>query len=412
MSNRRAVITGIGIVSPLGSNVNTFWENIKAGKSGIRNLTKFDPKNIYCHIVGEVSGFDTSFIPDKERKRMDDFSLFALGAAVEAVNNSGIDLNKINPYRRGVIIGNGSGGVRTLESLFRELPAEDGSFNRLSPFSVPKYIGNIAASNIAIRYGMNGVNFGVNSACASSGHAIGLALDYIRNGKADMFIVGGTEAAITPTGLQSFCSARALSSRNDNPSAASRPFDRDRDGFVMSEGSAILVVEEEKMARARNANIYAEISGSAFTCDAYHITQPSGDGAVNTMKLALEDAMLDSRDIQYIHAHGTSTEVGDVIETESIKRVFNGLSDKLMVSATKSMTGHMIGAAGAMGAAVCALSIRDKVIAPTTNYENPDPRCDLDYVPNQTREIQIYRCLSNSFGFGGQNASLVLERYD
>ncbi len=405
----KAVVTGIGVVSSVGIRVENFWKSLINGKSGIKKLTRFDPKSIYSKIAGEVD-FNPDFLDNRDLKRMDNFSLYSLGAANYALSDSGLDIDSVDPFKRGVIIGNGAGGLSTLESSILRLHS-DKNYKRVGPFDVPKYIGGSAASNIAMSFGLQGPSLCVNSSCASSGHALGFALDFIRSQRAEIVLAGGSEAVITPIGLQGFCSARALSSRNDEPEKASRPFDRERDGFVMSEGSVVLVIESEELAKRRDAEIYCELKGSGFSCDAYHITDPNGKGAETAMRLALKDACVGLEEVDYVHAHGTSTKKGDIIETKAIKEVFGGLAYNLMISSTKSMTGHMIGAAGAAGAAVCALGIKSGIIPPTINYEYKDPECDLDYVPNTAREKEVRVCLNNSFGFGGQNACLVLSKY-
>ena len=410
---RRAVITGMGVVSPLGSELNAFWQRIRAGQSGIRRITKFDCAAFESQIAGEVVEFEPDkFVPKKDQRRMDEFSLFAMAAAKLAMADSGLDLKAEAPERMGAIVGSGIGGLRTLE-IQHSILKERGP-SRCSPFMIPEMIINIAGGLIAIEYNLKGPNYAVVSACASATHSIGDALRLIQRGDAEVMLTGGTEASVSELGVGGFCALRALSTaRNNEPEKASRPFDKNREGFVIADGAAILVVEELEHARKRGARIYAEISGFGMTCDAFHMTAPTddGEGAARAMKLAMQDAQLKPEDVDYINAHGTSTELNDKIETKAIKTAFGERARKLMVSSTKSMTGHMLGAAGGIETVVCALALRDGVIPPTINYETPDPDCDLDYVPNTARQAAVQACLNNSFGFGGHNACLALKKF-
>jgi len=409
---RRVVITGIGVVSPLGSDLRSFWERIKGGYSGIRCIKKFDASAFASQIAGEVIEYDVnSFVPPKEQRRMDEFSLYAVGAAKMAITDSGMDTSSEAPERIGVIVGSGIGGLQTLETQHSILT--DKGPSRCSPFMIPQMILNIASGLIAIEYNLKGPNYAVVSACATGAHAIGDALRIIHKNDADVMVAGGAEASVCRLGLAGFCAMRALSTRNDEPETASRPFDANRDGFVMADGAAVVVMEEMERAKKRGARIYCEVAGLGATCDAYHITAPceDGEGAARAMKLAMDDAGLTPADIGYINAHGTSTQLNDKVETRAIKAVFgDDLARKVMVSSSKSMTGHMLGAAGGIETVVCAMALRDGVIPPTINYETPDPECDLDYVPNTARETRIQACLNNSFGFGGHNACLSLKR--
>ena len=408
---KRAVVTGMGVVSPLGSELGIFWENLKKGVSGIRRIEAFDPSEYSSQIAGEVVGFDAgAFISPKEQRRLDLFSQYALGAVKMAMHDSGLDLASETPERMGVIVGSGIGGLQTLQAQHTILTNRGPS--RCSPFMIPQMISNIAAGLIAIEHNLKGPNYSVVSACATGAHSIGGAQRILERGDADVMVAGGAEAAVCELGVAGFSNMKALSRRNDEPQRASRPFDLDRDGFVIADGAAIVVMEELERARARGARIYCEVSGFGSTCDAYHMTAPSdsGDGATRAMKLAIEDAGLNCEDIDYVNAHGTSTKLNDKIETKAIK---NALGEenarKVMISSSKSMTGHTLGAAGGLETIACALAIRDGVVPPTANYETPDPECDLDYVPNTAREAPVKACLNNSFGFGGHNACLVLS---
>jgi 3-oxoacyl-[acyl-carrier-protein] synthase II len=413
MNNKRVVITGIGVVSPIGNSKAEFWSSIINGRGGIGPITKFDVSEHTSKIAGEVKNFDASqLLNSKESRRMDGFVQYALVAADEAIKDSKLNLEAENPQRIGCLVASGIGGLTTIEEQHKIL-LEKGA-KRVSPFLIPMLIVNMAPGQIAISYNLKGPNFSVVTACASSNHGLGEAYRIIQNGKADVMVAGGTENAITPLGLAGFCSAKALSTRNDDPEHASRPFDKDRDGFIMAEGAAILVLESLEHALARKANIVAEIVGYGATCDAYHITAPDPEakGAISSMELTLEDAGLSADEVDYINAHGTSTILNDKIETKAIKTVFKEHAKKLMISSTKSMTGHMLGAAGAIEAAVTALALKEGIIPPTINYSVPDPDCDLDYTPNQAKKTDFNVALSNSLGFGGHNATIALKKYN
>ncbi len=412
MSKKRVVVTGLGVISPVGSGKEKFWENLIAGNSGIGPITKFDASEMPTRIAGEVKDFNVlDFIDKKEARRMDLFTQYAVSAAKMAVNDSKLDLEKVDLTRVGVILGSGIGGISTLEEQHKVLLEKGPS--RVSPFMTPMMIVNMAAGQISIHLGAKGPNFTVVTACASGTNAIGDAFKYIQRGDADIVLTGGTESSITPLSFAGFCSMKALSTRNDEPTKASRPFDKKRDGFVMGEGSAILVLESLEHALKRNASIYAEVLGYAATADAHHITAPApdGEGAARAMALAIQDAQIKPSDIDYINAHGTSTELNDKYETLAIKDVFGEASKNVLISSTKSMTGHLLGAAGAIELAAVCLAIKDDIVPPTINYEYPDPDCDLDYVPNKARKKVINYAMSNSLGFGGHNASIVLSKF-
>jgi 3-oxoacyl-[acyl-carrier-protein] synthase II len=408
---RRVVVTGLGLVSPLGTGVEKNWQAVLEGRSGIRKITRFATDGFASRIAGEVPDFKAEdFIDAKEIKKMDLFIQYALGAAAMAVEDSGLKIEGEFAEEVGVIIGVGLCGLDTIEVTHKALL--DGGPRKISPFFIPKVISNLAAGHIAIRYGAKGVNWTPTSACASGTHAIGEAFHLIRRGMQDAVIAGGAESVITPLGVGGFSSMKALSTRNDEPERASRPFDKERDGFVVGEGSGVLILEEREQALKRGAKIYAEVIGYAANGDAYHMTAPSpeGEGAARCMRLALKDAGIAPSDIDYINAHGTSTEYNDANETTAIKTVFGEQAAKLPVSSTKSMTGHLLGAAGAVEGVYSVLALRDGVLPPTINYENPDPACDLDYVPNKARKAAIEVALSNSFGFGGTNACAIFRR--
>src|SRR3989440_7656280 len=409
---RRVVVTGIGLVTPLGIGNEPTWQGILAGKSGIGPITRFDAKELPGRIAGEVKGFDPSqFMDRKEARRNDLFIQFGLAATKLALQDAGLPLDKPLGERCGVIVGSGMGGLGTLEET--HLTAVNKGHRRVTPFFIPSIIVNLVGGQISIRYGASGVNYAPVSACATGNHAIGESMRHIQHGDVDVVITGGAEATITLLGISGFTAARAVSERNDAPEKASRPFDKDRDGFVAGEGSGILILEELEHARARGARIYCELTGYAATADAYHITNPSGLGAERAMKLALDDAGLEPEAVQYVNAHGTSTPVGDIAEVKAIKKVFGDWAKKgLMVSSTKSMTGHLLGAAGGVEAAFSALALYHGIIPPTINVENQDPECDLDVVPNKAREVPIRIALSNSFGFGGTNAVVALQRFE
>ncbi len=414
MSRRRVVITGIGIVSPLGSDLDQFWERVKEGKSGIRRIQGFDASQLPSQIAGEVAEFDLdAFIPKKEQRRMDPFSHYAMGAAQLTVNDAGLDMSKEDPTRIGVIVGSGIGGLQTLEEQHAILMTKGPT--RCSPFMIPGMISNIAPGLIAIKHGMKGPNYSVISACATGVHCVGDAMRFVRTGEADVMLAGGTEAAVCPLGMAGFCSMKALSIRNDEPERASRPFEADRTGFVMSEGAAIVVLEELEHATKRGAKIYCELAGFGATCDAFHMTAPAegGEGAARAMNMAMSDASLTGADIDYVNAHGTSTKLNDKNETAAIKAALGeDRAREIMVSSSKSMTGHLLGAAGGIETAICALTLKNNIVTPTINYETPDPECDLDYVPNTARETKIRACLNNSLGFGGHNAVLCLKSFE
>ncbi|MHB0975910.1 MAG: beta-ketoacyl-ACP synthase II [Candidatus Aquicultorales bacterium] len=411
--HRRVVVTGMGPVTPLGIGNEAYWTGLVGGVSGIDTISLFDPSSCSSHIGGEVKEFEiTEYIEAKEARRMDRFCHFAVAGARIAMEDSGLVINDDNADQVGVIIGSGIGGLRSLEDQHRLLN-EKGP-RRVSPFLVPMMIADLAAGNVSMMLGAKGPNFCTVTACASGSHAIGEAFHTVRRGDADAVISGGAEAPVTPLGVAAFCAARALSTRNDQPQKASRPFDLDRDGFVIGEGAGILVLEELEHARKRGAKIHAELVGYGATADAYHITQPDpeGRGAVNAMKRAIALAGIEPEDVDYINAHGTSTEVGDIAETKAIKSLFGSGAPKVAVSSTKSMTGHLLGAAGAIEAIACVLSIERGAIPPTINLDNPDPACDLDYVPNNAREKDVTYALSNSFGFGGHNVSLLFRKFE
>lgn len=409
---RRVVITGMGTVNPLAKDVPSYWKALCRGQSGIRPIEQFDTSEFKVHFGGEVKGFDpTGVIPAKSAKRLDRFTQFALVAADEAVKDSGLAFDKEDPFRCGTIIGCGIGGLNEFEEQ-KTRQLNDGP-SRISPFVIPKMIANAAPGNISIHFGLRGPNTAVATACASAANAVGDALRTIQFGYADVMISGGTEAAITQMGLGGFISARALSSRNDAPEKASRPFDKDRDGFILSEGAGILILEELEHAKKRGANIYGELLGCGATADAHHITapHPEGLGAIHAMKFALKDAKIDPDEVGYVNAHGTSTELGDVAETNAIKTVFGHHAKKLAISSTKSMIGHLLGASGGVELIACLMSLRSGVIHPTINQEIADPLCDLDYVPNHARETRINYAISNSFGFGGHNCCVAVGAF-
>jgi 3-oxoacyl-[acyl-carrier-protein] synthase II len=414
MSRRRVVITGLGCVTALGESVDELFGALCEGKSGISNIESFDVTEYPVKFGGEIKGFEvTKYVDQRESKRMDRFTQFAMAAANQAINDTGLDFSKEEPFRTGAIVGTGIGGISEIEE--QHIRLLNGGPKKVSPFCVPRLMGNAASGNIAIRYGLQGPNICVVSACASGSHAIGEAFCNIICARSDIMIAGGTEAALTPVGLASFCAARSLSTRNADPAAASRPFDKDRDGFVLSEGAGILVLEEENHAKARGAKIYAELLGYAATDDGYHITAPlpNGEGAAKTMELALIDGGLDKEEIDYINAHGTGTELNDIAESAAIRTVFGDHAYKVAVSSTKSCLGHLLGAAGAVELIVCVKVINESVIPPTINLENQDERCDLkmDYVPLKLRERKVNVAMSNSLGFGGHNSCLVVGVY-
>jgi 3-oxoacyl-[acyl-carrier-protein] synthase II len=408
--DRRVVVTGLGLVTPLGTGVEKNWEALMAGRSGIGPITRFDASDYPTKIAGEVPDFEPlDWIEKKDVRKMDLFIQYAMGAAEQAMRQSGLQITEDNADDVGVLVGVGIGGLCTIEE--NHLIFLDSRLKRITPFFIPKLISNLAPGQISIRYGARGANFSTTSACASGSHAIGEAYRMIRAGYLNAAITGGAEAAITSLGVGGFIAMRALSTRNENPGAASRPFDRERDGFVMSEGAASLILEEREGAIARGAKILAEVVGYATNADAYHITSPSpeGQGAAKCMQRCLEDGDLDLHEVDYINAHGTSTPQGDIAETQAIKKVFGEHAARIAVSSTKSMTGHTLGAAGAIESAYTVLAIANSAIPPTINYEYPDPECDLDYVPNRSRPARIRLALKNSFGFGGTNTTVAFR---
>jgi 3-oxoacyl-[acyl-carrier-protein] synthase II len=412
MDKRRVVITGVGMITPLGIGVEQSWSGLLAGRSGIGKITQFDAANFPTRIAGEVAGFNPEeYIEPKEIKKMDRFIHFALAAAQMAMNDSGLKITDENAERAGVIVGSGIGGLRSIEH-YHSVLLEKGP-RRITPFFIPMLVVNLASGQISIRFGAKGPNSAVATACATGSHAIGDAFKIIQRGDADAMIAGGTEAVITPLGIGGFNAMKALSTRNDEPEKASRPFDMDRDGFIMGEGAGVVILESLETALERGAGIYAEIVGYGMAADAYHITAPSpnGEGAARCMKMALKDAGVDPGVVNYINAHGTSTKAGDEIETSAIKTVFGEYAYKIPVSSTKSMTGHLLGAAGGVESVISVLSIKDDIIPPTINLDTPDPECDLDYVPNQARRTTVNYALSNSFGFGGTNACLLFRKF-
>jgi len=412
-SERRVVVTGLGLVSPVGLDVPSSWENILAGKSGIQNITHFDIEPFSVHFGGPIYGFNIEdYISKKDSRKMDAFIHYGIGAAVQAVKDSGLEITEENAKRVGVAIGSGIGGVTGIENGYGAYLK--GGPRKISPFFVPANIINMVAGNVSIMFGMKGPNISIVSACSTGAHNIGDAMRMIQYGTVDAMLAGGADMTTSPTGLGGFAAARALSTRNDDPQAASRPWDKDRDGFVLSDGSGILMLEEYEHAKARGAKIYCELAGSAMNSDAFHMTSPSpnGEGAADCMLMALDDAGLNIEDVSYVNAHGTSTPAGDVAETMALKRAFGDHAYKMAVSSTKSMTGHMLGAAGGAEALFTVLSLRDQVLPPTINLDNPDEKCDLDYVPHTARDCKMKVAMSNSFGFGGTNGTLVFKLLD
>ena len=412
MSRRRVVVTGLGVLAPNGNDVDTFWDALINGRTGIGPITRFDASRHKVQIAGEVKGFDPTVVMDrKELRRNDGFVHYAVYVALQAAASAALDVSQLNAERVGVIFGSGIGGISTLEAQSKVL-LEKGP-DRLSPFLIPMMICDMSAGMVSIKLGAKGPNYTTVSACASAAHAIGEATRKIQYGDADVMVTGGTECSVTPISIGGFAAARALALRNDEPERASRPFDADRNGFVLGEGAGAIVLEELEHARTRGVQILGEVLGLGFTGDAYHITDmaPGGEGGVRAMQLALGDAGLNATDIDYVNAHGTSTIVGDVQETAAIKTAF-AEHEGLVVSSTKSMTGHLLGAAGAVESVACLLALRHGVVPPTVNYETPDPECELDCVPNEARELPLRYALNNSFGFGGHNAALVFGRFE
>ncbi|KPL19508.1 MAG: 3-oxoacyl-ACP synthase [candidate division Zixibacteria bacterium SM23_81] len=409
----RVVVTGMGALTPTGLTVQDYWQTLLKGQDGIGPVTYFDASDFTSQIVGELKGFEPSaYFNPKEARRFDPFVQYALAATTEAIADSGLDLDALDKSRAGVIVSSGIGGIATLEKQHSTLLNRGPG--KISPFFIPMMISDMAPGQISIQYGFKGPNYTTVSACASAGHAIGDAYRILQRGDADVMIAGGTEATITPLALAGFCAMQALSTRNDEPHRASRPFDAQRDGFVMGEGAGILVLETLNHAQARGASIHGELVGCAYTADAYHITAPApgGEGAARVMKLALEDAELNPQDVDYINAHGTSTPLNDKFETAAIKTVFGEHAHNVPISSTKSMIGHLLGAAAGVELIAALMSIRDEMIHPTVNYEHPDPECDLDYVPNESRKCPVRVAISNSFGFGGHNVTLVVRKFE
>ncbi|HZT63038.1 MAG TPA: beta-ketoacyl-ACP synthase II [Burkholderiales bacterium] len=411
MSRRRVVVTGLGIISPIGNTVADAWSNALAGKSGIGRITRFDPSAVSSQIAGEVKDFDVAaYLAPKEARRMDRFIHFGIAAGVQALKDSGLEVTDANAPRIGVNIGSGIGGLPMIEETHNDVLK--GGPRKISPFFIPSTIINMISGNLSIMHGLKGPNLAMVTACTTSAHCIGESGRLIEYGDCDVMVAGGAESAITLLTVGGFSSARALSTRNDDPGTASRPWDKDRDGFVLAEGAGVVVLEELEYAKRRGARIYAELAGYGMSGDAYHMTAPqeSGDGAARCMDNALRNAGLNREDIDYINAHGTSTPLGDLAETVAVKRCFGDHAKKLAVSSTKSMTGHLLGAAGGVEAVFSVLAIRDQVAPPTANLANQDPACDLDYVPNAARRMPIRAALSNSFGFGGTNGTLIFRR--
>ena len=413
MSKRRVVVTGLGVVTPLGNNVADTWRNVLEGKSGIALIEHFDTSAFSVRIGGSIRNFDVeAYIPRKDVKKMDPFIHYGMAAGLQAVQDSGLEITEENAPRIGVAVGSGIGGLPGIEKG-TQIFLHEGP-RRISPFYVPSNIINMISGQLSIRLGAKGPNIAIVTACTTGTHNIGDAARIIEYGDADAMIAGGAEMATAPTGLAGFANARALSTRNDDPQGASRPWDRDRDGFVLSDGAGVMVLEELEFARRRGARIYAEIVGYGMSGDAYHMTLPAktGDGAIRCMQSALRNAGINPEQVDYVNAHGTSTPAGDVIESNAIKQVFGAHARQLAISSTKSMLGHQLGAAGGVEAVFCALVLRDQVVPPTINLHNPDPECDLDYVPHRSREMRVDVVLSNSFGFGGTNGTLIFRRPD
>ena len=411
MSRRRVVVTGLGIVSPVGIGVEAAWKNIVAGKSGVTRITRFDPSGLTSQIAAEVNDFDVAnYLPAKEARRVDRFIHFGLAASIEAIKDSGLDVTAANAERIGVVIGSGIGGLPMIEDTHKEV-LKSGT-RRISPFFIPGTIINMVSGNLSIMYGLKGPNLAIVTACTTAAHCIGDAGRLIEYGDADVMIAGGAEACVSTLVVGGFCAARALSTRNDDPATASRPWDVGRDGFVLGEGAGVVVLEEYEFAKARGARIYCELAGYGMSADAHHMTAPceDGEGAARCMTNALRNAGLNADQIDYVNAHGTSTELGDLAETVAIKRCFGEHAKRLAVSSTKSMTGHLLGAAGGVEAVFSVLALEHQVAPPTINLFEQDARCDLDFVPNTARDMRMHAALSNSFGFGGTNGTLVFRR--
>jgi 3-oxoacyl-[acyl-carrier-protein] synthase II len=409
----RVVVTGLGVVSPVGLNVSDFWKSLCEGRGGVGRITRFDASGFATRIAAELKGFNPeNYMDRKDAKRTDAFAQYGIAAATEAVRDAKLDLESMDRKRMGVIIGTGIGGIETFENQHAILLEKGPS--RVSPFFIPMMIGDMAAGQVSMKFLAKGPNFATVSACASGAHAIGDAFRILQKGDADVMIAGGSEATVTPMAIAGFCSMKAMSTRNDEPEIASRPFDKERDGFVMGEGAGIVILETLRHALARGARIYSEMAGYAATADAYHVTAPApdGEGAARAMKLALLDAGLPPESVQYINAHGTSTPLNDKLETVAVKTVFGDHARELVLVSTKSMTGHLLGAAGGIEFAACTLSIRDSIIPPTINYKFPDEECDVDCVPNEARRQEVIVAMSNSLGFGGHNTSLVIKKFE
>ncbi|MFH1664955.1 MAG: beta-ketoacyl-ACP synthase II [Candidatus Omnitrophota bacterium] len=417
ISKRRVVLTGVGLVTPVGNNIDDFWDAVVNGKTGAARLTAFDPSPFNSHIAAEIKNFDAlKYMTPKQDKRLDPFVKYAIAAAKMAFEDSGLSHTEFERERAGVYIGSGIGGLHTIEAeheKYLKAADEKKAASKMSPFLIPMLIVNMASGVVSIELGLKGPNSAAVTACATASHSIGDAFKIIQRGEAEIMVAGGSEAAITKMGFGGFCALKALSTRNDDPEKASRPFDRERDGFVMGEGAAVVVIEELGYAVKRGAHIYCEVIGYGMSGDAYHMTapDPEGSGAIRCMKAALKDAGINPKDVNYVNAHGTSTLLNDKMETAAIKAVFGEYAYKLAVSSTKGVTGHMLGATGAAELIACAKAIENKVIPPTINYEYPDPDCDLDYVPNTAREAEVNVAISNSLGFGGHNVTLVVRKF-
>ncbi|AOJ99727.1 MULTISPECIES: beta-ketoacyl-ACP synthase II [Burkholderia] len=409
MSRRRVVVTGLGLISPVGNNVADGWANLVAGKSGIATVTKFDASNLACHFAGEVKGFNVEeYIPAKEARGMDTFIHYGIAAGVQAIRDSGLEVNEANAERIGVLVGSGIGGLPMIEDTHQTYV--DRGPRRISPFFVPGSIINMISGHLSIMFGLKGPNLAAVTACTTGLHSIGLAARLIQAGDADVMVAGGAESTVSPLGIGGFAAARALSTRNDDPATASRPWDKDRDGFVLGEGSGVMVLEEYEAAKARGAKIYAEVSGFGMTGDAYHMTAPNMDGPRRCMVAALRDAGVNPDQVQYLNAHGTSTQLGDKNESDAVKAAFGEHAYKLVVNSTKSMTGHLLGGAGGLESVFTVLALHNNVSPPTINIFNQDPECDLDYCANTARDLKIDVAVKNNFGFGGTNGTLVFKR--
>jgi 3-oxoacyl-[acyl-carrier-protein] synthase II len=411
MSDRRVVITGIGVVSPVGNDLETFWTGLKGGRSGIGPITAFDTEKFDCKIAGEVRDYDPTpfYKTPKDVRRTDRYTQFAVGAAKMSLDDSGLDLSSIDLDRAGVMIGSGVGGLATMETQVRQMLIKGP--DRTSPFMIPMMISNMASGFISMEHGLRGPNMAIVTACATANHCMGEAWRIIKFGDADVMLTGGSEACVVPVGIAGFTAMRALSLRNNEPERASRPFDKDRNGFVMGEGAGVIILEEYEHAKKRGAKIYCELAGYGLTADAYHMSapMPEGEGAARCMHMAMKHAKVNPEEVDYINAHGTSTPIGDICETKAVKHAFGARAKDMAVSSTKSMTGHLLGAAGAVEMAACVLALRDGILPPTINLDNPDPECDLDYVPNKAREKKVKVAISNSFGFGGHNSSVLIK---